>query len=310
MTHLANIAAGALEAAPRILTSDFLRYALGAGGVFILVNGLFANALAGRRIRKRVLKEGQLKRELLTSLRTVFIFASIGTTIGVGTQFGVLRFYKDPAALGWAWFTASTVLAIILHDAWFYWTHRLLHRQAFFRRCHRTHHQSKTPTPFTSYAFDAEEALVHGVYLLLLGAVLPLSYLAAFIFTTHMMLRNAIGHCGYELFPARADGRPRFDFLTTVTHHDIHHADGGWNFGLYFTFWDRLMGTEHPNYHDRFAKAVRRELAVVPNRTNVTTLLTTGLISGLVLSTAFLAIAPPAHAAKTVNGPACSISAH
>ena len=28
-----------------------------------------------------------------------------------------------------------------------------------------------------------------------------------------------------------------------------------WNFGLYFTFWDRLMGTEHPDYHARFAAA-------------------------------------------------------
>jgi sterol desaturase/sphingolipid hydroxylase (fatty acid hydroxylase superfamily) len=91
--------------------------------------------------------------------------------------------------------------------------------------------------------------------------VMPSSILAAFIFTAHMMLRNAIGHCGYEVFPARrADGRPLFDWLTTVTHHDLHHARAGTNFGLYFTFWDRMMGTEDQDYHGRFADAVGRKL--------------------------------------------------
>ena len=75
-----------------------------------------------------------------------------------------------------------------------------------------------------------------------------------------MILRNAIGHCGYEIFPSTREGRPWFDWMTTVTHHDLHHAQAGWNFGFYFTFWDRLMGTEHPLYHEKFAEAVRKPL--------------------------------------------------
>ena len=69
-----------------------------------------------------------------------------------------------------------------------------------------------------------------------------------------MMLRNAIGHSGYELFPANRNSRPLFDWMTTVTHHDLHHAHAGYNLGLYFTWWDRLMGTEHPDYHEAFRK--------------------------------------------------------
>jgi sterol desaturase/sphingolipid hydroxylase (fatty acid hydroxylase superfamily) len=46
-----------------------------------------------------------------------------------------------------------------------------------------------------------------------------------------------------------------FGWLTTVTHHDLHHAHAGTNFGLYFTFWDRIMGTEDPNYERAFALA-------------------------------------------------------
>jgi sterol desaturase/sphingolipid hydroxylase (fatty acid hydroxylase superfamily) len=40
----------------------------------------------------------------------------------------------------------------------------------------------------------------------------------------------------------------------------LHHAQAGWNYGLYFTWWDRLMGTEHPEYYARFAEAVRKPI--------------------------------------------------
>ncbi|MFZ4070310.1 MAG: sterol desaturase family protein [Caulobacterales bacterium] len=72
----------------------------------------------------------------------------------------------------------------------------------------------------------------------------------------HLLARNTIGHSGYELFPATRNGKPLFDWLTTVTHHDLHH-EKGFNYGHYFTFWDRLIGAEHPDYHARFAPAVR-----------------------------------------------------
>ena len=33
------------------------------------------------------------------------------------------------------------------------------------------------------------------------------------------------------------------DFIVTTTHHDLHHQHGRSNYGLYFTFWDRLLNT-------------------------------------------------------------------
>ena len=89
---------------------------------------------------------------------------------------------------------------------------------------------------------------------------LPVSQLAILVFLTHMIIRNVIGHSGYELFPSWRNGRPVFDWLTSVTHHDLHHAQAGWNYGLYFTFWDRVMKTEHPLYREKFAAAVRKPL--------------------------------------------------
>ena len=76
------------------------------------------------------------------------------------------------------------------------------------------------------------------------------------------MLRNATGHYGYELFPADRKGRPLLDWMTTVTHHDLHHAEPGSNFGLHFTWWDRWTGTENPRYLSEFARVAGMRGAV------------------------------------------------
>ncbi|MHA4894836.1 sterol desaturase family protein [Pedobacter sp. PWIIR3] len=36
--------------------------------------------------------------------------------------------------------------------------------------------------------------------------------------------------------------------MNTSIHHNLHHSKFKGNYGLYFRFWDRLMGTENPNY--------------------------------------------------------------
>ena len=243
-----------------IFQFELSRYALAAVGVFAIVNVLLARALAERKIRAGSPPRRQLAVELAASIRTCAVFAGVALFSIAGTETGVLKSYDDPAALGWPWFWASVAVLIVLHDAFFYWTHRLMHHRRLFRRVHRLHHKSHNPSPFTAYSFNTLEAAVHGAFVTLVLIFIPVSQPAIFLFLAHMILRNVIGHCGYELFPARRDGRPLFDWMTTVTHHDLHHAQAGWNYGLYFTWWDRLMKTEHPLYHEKFAAAVRRPL--------------------------------------------------
>jgi len=243
-----------------IVQFDTARYLIGAGAVFLIVNVLLAPRLKGRKIRPRSPDWRQMRREFLTSLRTALVFAMLGATIYVLRGAGLIDVYLDPAERGWAYFVFSVIALVVLHDAWFYWTHRLIHDPRLFRRVHRTHHKSHNPSPWTAYSFDISEAAINAAYLPLALLLIPASPLAIFLFLWHMMLRNAIGHCGYEIFPSLRSGRPMFDWMTTVTHHDLHHAQAGWNYGLYFSWWDRLMGTEHPLYHEKFAEAVRKPL--------------------------------------------------
>lgn len=94
--------------------------------------------------------------------------------------------------------------------------------------------------------------------LLGLSLVTPLYSLAIFLFMGHQIARNVIGHAGLELaWPGSTRSRWT-GWLTTTTHHDLHHVEGRYNFGLYFTFWNQWMGTERPRYHDRFEAVASR----------------------------------------------------
>lgn len=155
------------------------------------------------------------------------------------------------------WFAVSLILMILTHDAYFYWSHRLIHDPRLFRRVHKRHHLSRNPSPFSAYSFDLGEAALMGLFVQLWVVLVPTPWPAVGLFVVHQLIRNTIGHCGYELMPAGRDGRPLFDWITTTTHHDLHHSEPGWNYGLYFTWWDRWMGTENPEYHARFVRVAR-----------------------------------------------------
>ena len=238
-----------LEIYPIVWLNDLLRYLL-AAGVLSLVLGLFAARLAHRRIQQHRASARDRQREFLYSMSTVLIFAAVGTGIYLGRHAEVLKVYDDPVCLGR---TLLEFLALVLlHDAYFYGLHRLMHTRWLYRVFHSVHHRSRTPTPWAAYAFAPTEALAEAAILPLAALIMPLGVVAIFLFTTHMILRNVVGHAGVELFPRWWLQVPGLRLVTTTTHHDLHHARGRGNYGLYFTWWDRLFGTEHADYGDAF----------------------------------------------------------
>jgi len=230
-----------------ILTIDFLRYVLAAGAVWLLLVAL-GRRLAGRRILDGTCRPGQIRREFAYSLSTVVIFATNGLLVWLLARAGTLEIYGDVASRGWAWWWLSLVLIIVAHDAYFYWTHRLLHHQGWFRAVHGRHHASMHPTPWAAYAFHPIEALVQAAFLPLFLLAVPVHGAVIAVFLIHMILRNAIGHCAHELLPWRWTRSGWLRWITPVSHHHFHHARNRGNFGLYFTWWDRWCATEDAEY--------------------------------------------------------------
>lgn len=246
--------------------ADSLRYLLAAGLVFLVLWVWLRRRLRGRRIQTGFPARGDMWREVRWSAATAATFA----TVGIGTTFliqsGWTRFYPHMSDHGWGYWAFSLVAVIVLHDAYFYWTHRSMHHPALFRRFHKVHHLSTNPSPWAAYAFAPGEAASQALFVPLTLMVLPLHPLALFLFLVHMILRNALGHSGFEIFPRGAPRRPVWGRFTTTTHHDLHHSDNRGNFGLYFTWWDRLMGTEHPDYRETFDRVTARSTLTAPGR--------------------------------------------
>lgn len=237
---------------------DLTRYVIFAVGLWFVLWVALRHPLRGRKIRPASPPYRQMVIEFLVSVRSIVLFSSVGFCLFMAEQAGYLPGPALAQSLGWPWFVASLVLMIVAHDAWFYWTHRLIHHPRLFRQFHRRHHRSNNPSPFTAYSFDMAEAAVNVAFVPLWMIIVPTDWSVTALFMIHQIARNTLGHSGYELMPARRDGRPMFDWITSVTHHDLHHAEARWNYGLYFTWWDRIGRTEHPDYYARFAEAVRK----------------------------------------------------
>ena len=234
---------------------DLGRYLIAAGAMTILLL-VFRGWAKARRIQKRRASRADYTREILSSLRTVFVFGVTTLATLVGREVGVIKLNIESAPL----FTViwQFALIVVLHDAYFYWIHRAMHTKRLFNATHLHHHKSRTPTPWTAYSFSSWEAAAEAAFVplfLLMTSTLGIEFagLAMLFFLWNMIIRNVMAHTGHEIFPAGWLDIPVLKWISTTTHHDLHHSSG-YNFGFYFTWWDKWMGTEHPRYAEEFNK--------------------------------------------------------
>jgi sterol desaturase/sphingolipid hydroxylase (fatty acid hydroxylase superfamily) len=146
----------------------------------------------------------------------------------------------------------ASVVFVIIDDAWFYWTHRLLHaNNRLYRSVHKIHHRSIDTTPLTGLSFHPLESFIINIPLAVLPifiGVQPNFFFWAIWIST---VNNIAGHNGFEWAPKWWDRVPVLRLKTPSIHHNLHHEKSRGNYGLYFSYWDRWMGTEFVDYDDR-----------------------------------------------------------
>lgn len=234
--------------------AEFGRYIFFAGSWAVVLR-VGCRWTAKRRIQSRLPTWADFRREMGASIVSVAMYTIVACLTIWGMWSGVLKY--TPQAEGLWLFLGIQLATAVGHDAYFYWTHRMLHLKPFFRRAHMTHHRSITPTVWTGYSFSWMEGLVQGMFLPMWLLVVPMSDLGITAFFVHQLARNVTGHSGFELaWPGFSRGFFT-RWISTATHHDMHHSEGNCNYGLWFTWWDKLMGTEHPDYHQAFDAAAR-----------------------------------------------------
>jgi len=249
------------------LAVDSARYVVAAGLAFLVFWRWGRERFRPRLIQGCFPRVARMIHDAKWSASTIVIFSLFGLGAHYGGRCGLLRRYSDVGQYGWAWLVGSVVVLAVLQDTYFYWTHRAMHHRLLYRFVHRVHHRSTNPAPWTAYAFAPMEAVVHAAFVPLAWAVLPLHEAAVFGFLVFMIGFNVSGHLSMELRAPGTSRHPVLGWQSTTTHHALHHQSFRYNFGLYLTLWDRLMGTEHPAYDATFERvAAAGDPAIMPGQ--------------------------------------------
>ncbi|BCE00769.1 sterol desaturase family protein [Marinicellulosiphila megalodicopiae] len=238
-----------------IITLDLIRYIWGTLSIsFLLI--LLSKQLIKRKIQKNYPTKHQRKFEILHSFNSTIVFSVLGTAFifVYGTPASVIASEQSISVYA---FILQVIALAITHDTYFYWTHRAIHHKKIYKYTHTVHHKSRTPTPFTSYSFSLPEAFIQALFFTIALQFVPMHVEALIVYLNILMVRNAVGHSGFELYPNWWLNSP-LKFITPVTHHDIHHDRFKYNFGLHFNWWDKICKTEAPYYEARFYEATNQ----------------------------------------------------
>lgn len=239
-------------------TREALRYLIFPGLAFLLFWVIFRKKLLHRFIQKKFPAKERIVKEFLYSFSSITIFSVIGTCTVFALKAGYLHLEQNISDRGWPYFFLSIVLAILLHDTYFYWTHRLMHNPAIFKRVHLVHHLSTNPSPWAAYSFHPFEAVIQGLIGPLIILVIPIHLYALAAFAIYQIAYNAMGHLSFELFP-KGFTRSFMFWHNSTTHHNMHHKYFNFHYSLYFNWWDRLLNTMHPRYDEVFDEVTHRE---------------------------------------------------
>ncbi len=219
-----------------------LRY-LATSGIFAWITGRMRPGLYHGRTR-------QIRSEIGWSLASCAIYGIPSGVVAWGWQaHGWTRIYGDAGHANAAthplwWMPVSLFLYLFLHDTWFYWTHRWMHRPRVFRLMHAVHHASRPPTAWAAMSFHPLEALSGAFVIPVLVFLIPIHVAMLAMVLTIMTVMGIANHMGWEMFPRRLVESRFGHWLITASHHHRHHENYRCNYGLYFRFWDHLCGTD------------------------------------------------------------------
>jgi len=216
-------------------------------GVYVascLAVGRVNRRLAAAKIQARQTPPAQIRRDRKQSIVSL---AAIAAMFGTG--------HWLYAEFGWGLTPVHGVLGVglaflaslVVFDAWFYWFHRLIHTRLFYNRVHRWHHLTVAPVAWSNNSDRLIDNLFLQSYWLVAHFLVPAAPAVLLAHKLYDQVTGVIGHSGYE--HGGALSRPPSP-LVAVTHHDQHHRFFRCNYATHFTWWDRLMGTLHPD-HDR-----------------------------------------------------------
>lgn len=228
-----------------LLAIIWVRYIIIAGIFYLGIWTRPPEKVMGTQLAKDRPSNETMWREARTSMLVSLIYALPATILIEAWKNGGTAIYQNVSSpLEWLYLPVSILIFLALHDTYFYWTHRWMHHPKVYPLTHRTHHLSKQPTPWAAFSFHPWEAIISAPLIPVLAFLIPI-HMGAFLVLLVLMTYNSVAnHAGWEIWPRSFLDGPIGRHLITARHHNLHHTRFSRNYGLYFRFWDRWMGTD------------------------------------------------------------------
>ena len=237
-----------------------LRYFIIAGLAFFVWYIVRKEKIAYKKIQLKIPELKDYQREILYSTITIVIFSCVPYfLLNIDIRQYTL-FYSDINAYGKLWFWLAFPVMLFVHDAYFYFAHRLMHHPKLFKHVHLIHHKSTNPSPWAALAFHPLEAFVEVGIVVLFIFCMPLCRYHLFFFFLLMMVYNVYGHLGWELYPKGFNKTTIGRWINTSVNHNQHHQYFKGNYGLYFLWWDRWFKTIRTDYDEQFDEVKNRNI--------------------------------------------------
>ncbi|MEN0055741.1 MAG: sterol desaturase family protein [Mucilaginibacter sp.] len=237
-----------------------IKYLFIAVPVFFIFYVLLKNRIAHKKIQSKFPKSKDHIRDTLFSILSMILFAVPPLLI---LQNDAIRphttFYQNINEHSKVYFFLAFPIMMLMHDTYFYWIHRLMHSPLLFKTFHLVHHRSTNPSPLAAYAFHPLEAVLESLIFVIYLFTIPVHPIHIAVYFAFSMFYNVYGHLGFELFPNGFNKHWLGKWMITSVCHNQHHHYFKGNYGLYFTFWDRSMGTLRSDYDTTFEEVTSRK---------------------------------------------------
>jgi lathosterol oxidase len=229
-----------------------IRYFLISGGMYLLFYSSFSLNHIKLQFNEIIPSLHSVLHDIRLSVFSAGVFALASALILTGYNHDATLLYSSCQQYGLVYLGLSYCLVLLVQDTWFYFTHRLFHHPSFFRWFHQGHHRSRQPTPWTSFAFDPLEAVVQSLFLIVIVFVIPLHFVTVIAVLTTMTVWAVLNHLSVDRLPGSFPHHWLGKWFIGPAHHSLHHKKYNFHYGLYFTFWDKLLGTQDPNFEQTF----------------------------------------------------------
>lgn len=183
--------------------------------------------------------QNQVRLELVYAVKSIPFMSLLTVPIMLLEVRGYSKLYMGlSSGKDWAFVGLSVVAFLMFTDCLIYWIHRGLHHRLLYKYIHKDHHRWKVPSPFASHAFHPVDGWAQALPYHIFPFLFPLHKVAYLLLFLFVNMWTVSIHDGDYRVP-----EPLKPVINGSAHHTDHHLYYNYNYGQFFTIWDRIGGS-------------------------------------------------------------------